>query len=333
MPLIVTPKQLSLRAELYHQLGALLSAGVTLMSGIETLRKRPPSRTLAEPLRIIGRHLEQGETFAHSLNAVRHWVPSFDISLLQAGEKSGRLDACLKVLAEYYRERAQLVRATMSQLGYPVFLFHFAVVLGPLPQLFLTGNVLAYAAKTLGIFLPVYALVLMLVVACQGRHGEKWRSLVEQFCRFIPILGSARRSLALARLSLALEALINAGVLIIDAWELAAHASGSPALLRGVLAWRSQVELGGSTPGDVVSASREFPELFASLYRTGEVSGKLDETLRRLYNHYQEEGTRQMRMLAAWTPKLVYFGIVFWIAARIIVFYTAYFKTLSDVMK
>lgn len=333
MPLIVTPKQLSLRAELYHQLGALLSAGVTLFSSIESLRKRPPARSLAEPLRLIERQLEQGETFAQSLHAVSHWVPSFDISLLQAGEKSGRLDACLKVLAEYYRERAQLVRAMMSQLGYPVFLFHFAVLLGPFPQLFLTWNVLAYAVKVLGILLPVYAATLLLILACQGRNGEKWRSLIEQLCRYVPILGSARRSLALARLSLSLEALINAGVLIIDAWELAAHASGSPALRRRVLGWRSEVELGGLTPGDVVTASREFPELFASLYRTGEVSGKLDETLRRLYQHYQEEGTRQLRLLAAWAPKMVYFGVVLWIAARVLVFYTAYFKTLSDVMK
>ena len=36
-----------------------------------------------------------------------------------------------------------------------------------------------------------------------------------------------------------------------------------------------------------------FPDLFANLYSSGEVSGKLDETLKRLYAHYQEEGTHK----------------------------------------
>jgi type II secretory pathway component PulF len=63
--------------------------------------------------------------------------------------------------------------------------------------------------------------------------------LVERTLRWVPILGKARQDLALARLAAALEALLNAGVPIIGAWELAATASGSPALRRTVLTWRA----------------------------------------------------------------------------------------------
>jgi len=122
-----------------------------------------------------------------------------------------------------------------------------------------------------------------------------------------------------------------AGVSIIDAWELAAAASGSPALRRAVVAWRPEV-LAGETPAEVVSRSREFPELFANMYHTGEISGQLDQTLARLRNLYQEEGSRKLRAIAAWTPKLIYLAIVIMIAWRVVSFWSDYFGQISNSM-
>src|SRR5437016_11958262 len=110
-----------------------------------------------------------------------------------------------------------------------------------------------------------------MMYAAQSRHSETWRSWFEAILRPVPVLGTARHYLALSRLAAALEALINAGVTIVEAWELAATASGSPALRRTVLAWRPNMNA-GETPAEVVRASRRFPELFASQYTSGEVS-------------------------------------------------------------
>ena len=121
----------------------------------------------------------------------------------------------------------------------------------------------------------------------------------------------------------------NAGVSIIEAWELAATASGSPALGRAVRAWRPEV-LAGQTPSEAVNRSGEFPELFANMYHTGEISGQLDQTLERLHTYYQEEATRKMRALANWTPKLIYFVIVLMVAWQVISFYSNYFGMIKD---
>ena len=55
-------------------------------------------------------------------------MPAFDIALVNAGDRSGRLDACFKLLAGYYEERSKMARKMIADLQYPVFLFHFAVV-------------------------------------------------------------------------------------------------------------------------------------------------------------------------------------------------------------
>jgi type II secretory pathway component PulF len=110
---------------------------------------------------------------------------------------------------------------------------------------------------------------------------------------------------------------------------MAATASGSPALRRTVLGWRPLVN-GGQTPAEAVSASSNFPELFASQYGTGEISGKLDDTLRRLHAYYQEEGSRKLHAFSRWVPRAIYFCIVLMIAYRIISFYTGYFNMVRD---
>jgi type II secretory pathway component PulF len=332
MAIIVTPKQLTLRAELYHQLGSMLEAGLTLHKAIDTLSRNPPARSFRAPLEQLRAHLQHGETFTRSLKLIGGWVPSFDIALLEAGENSGRLDVCFKQLSGYYEERAELLREVMTSLAYPLFILHFAIFIGPFPKFFMSGNLFEYLAQTIGTLAPLYGAVALVIFACQGRHGEMWRGLIEKMVGFIPILGTARRSLALGRLAAALEALINAGLSIINAWELAATASGSPALRRAVLLWRPGLERGGKTPSEQVSVCEEFPELFANLYHSGEISGKLDETLRRLHSLYQEEGSRKLKLVAKWFPILAYLAIMLKIAYQVVTFYVGYFDQINQVI-
>jgi len=177
---------------------------------------------------------------------------------------------------------------------------------------------------------PLYLATAFIIYATQSRHGEKWRAIIESVFRWIPILGKARQFLALARLAAALEALISAGVNIIQAWDLAANASGSPALKRAVASMKPKV-VAGQTPAEEVRKCPAFPELFANLYNSGEVSGKLDETLRRLYTHYQEEGSHKLRAFAQWMPRLIYGLVAIMVAYNVIQFWVGYFNQISKI--
>jgi type IV pilus assembly protein PilC len=152
---------------------------------------------------------------------------------------------------------------------------------------------------------------------------------LERIVLRIPLLAGARESLALARLSIALESLLSAGVSIVEAWELAGAASGSVVLQRSVRSWRSSID-NGQTPGEAVRESGAFPDLFTHLYSTGELSGQLDGTLRRLYNHYNEEASRKLQAIAQWTPRLVYFIVVLVVAYQIVSFWSGYFSQLGE---
>jgi general secretion pathway protein F len=172
----------------------------------------------------------------------------------------------------------------------------------------------------------------VIIYAVQSKHGETWRAIIERILHPIPLLGSGRRELALARLTMALEALLNAGVSIVDAWELAGTVSGSPVLRRANHAWKPDV-LAGQTPAEVLSASGVFPDMFENQYHSGEVSGKLDETLLRLRKYYQEEGARKIHAVAQWTPRLLYLIVALFIAFKIVSFYSNMWRDVDNVLK
>jgi type II secretory pathway component PulF len=329
MALMFMPGGFSRRAEFYYQLAQLTSAGLGLVAALEQLKANPPARSFRRPVSLMLQQLAQGYTLTDSLQNTGSWVPEFDTALLQAGEQSGRLDLVFGLLASYYEDRARMARQIISDLMYPVFLFHFAIFILPFAQLFTTGNWAPYLRKTVGVLVPIYAVVVAVIYLAQSRHGETWRAWVERLIRPIPVLGTARYYLALSRLAAALESLLAAGVTIIEAWELAAGASGSPALRRTVLGWRPLVR-GGQTPAEVVTASGRFPSLFSSQYNSGEISGSLEQTLQRLHRYYREEGSRKLHALAQWTPKFVFLLVALMIAYNVIQFYSGHFKQIRD---
>lgn len=334
MSILVTPSLLNHRAELYQQLGSLISAGVPVIQALEQLHRNPPSGSFRRELAQLISLLQLGEPLCQGMKQIGNWMPTFDLALLEAGERSGRLDQCFRLLAEYYRERAQLARQVLLNVLYPVALLHLAVFIFPTEQLAALvwrGESASFLLKKLSLLGPVYAVAALAVYLSQGGRSELWRSFVEKLTRAVPLLGTARRDLALARLAAALEALLNAGVPIIEAWQVAAAASGSPVLRIRVQSWRTELEA-ASTPAELLQRSREFPELFANLYHSGEVSGRLDDTLRRLHRYYQEEGSRKMQLLAQWFPRLVYFIIALFVVWKVFSFWLGYFQQLNQLM-
>ena len=296
MSLIVTPGQISRRAQLYEQLGSVIAAGVPLLKALEMASRNNSLRASRKAILALIVHLQEGRTFSDSMKYVQGWMPEFDAALLSVGEESGRLDASFKLLGRYYASRAKIIRDTISGLIVTVMTLNVFLLVFPLSYLtaFAQGIINSDFAQCLPfliqktiVFGVLYGTVFLLIFACQGNRGGGWRATVESIFRMIPLLRTAIKYLALARLASALDALTSAGVSVIKSWELASAASGSQHLKREVLKWTPQLET-GITPADMVNQIPYFPEMFQNLYNSAEISGKLDETLVRLHTYYEE---------------------------------------------
>jgi type II secretory pathway component PulF len=330
--LLITPGQLTNRSELFHQLGQVTAAGLGLITALEMLQRNPPHLSMRAPITRLLHQLREGDTFGGSLERTGRWLSAFDVALLQAGEKSGRLPDCFRLLAAYYAQRAELARQVIGFSLYPLVVFHVAVFIFPvsrLTDLVLHGAVLPFVIQKLCVLVPVYGIAMFLAYAVQSTHGEQWRAMVERLSESVPVLGNARRCLAVARLSIALDALLNAGVNMIEAWEISAAASGSPALRRVVQNWKPRLA-DGKTPSEMVTSNRVFPTTFASMYHSGEISGTLDDALQRSHRMYEEEGSRKMKQFVFGLAGVLVGCVMLLAAWQIISFWLGYFRQIGD---
>lgn len=336
--MIITPGQLNRRAELYHQLGSMITAGVPLLKALELVSDNPSNRVSRRTILGLIDHLKSGLTFSESMTRVQGWMPEFDVALLSVGEESGRLDASFKVLSVYYASRASIIRETITGLVTTVATLHVFLLVFPLGLLtsFAQGimngdyaSCLPFLLEKLAVFGALYGGAFFLIYASQGNRGESWRTIMESFTRIVPVLGTAQKYLVLSRLAGALEALVSAGVSVVKGWELAAAASGSPTLRRAIASWRAKID-SGVTPGELINQTSYFPEMFANLYNTGEQSGRLDDALGRLQTYHQEEGFRKMRVFTRLLNGTIYGLVVLLVAFNVIRFWMGHFQDISN---
>jgi len=336
--MIITPAQLNRRAELYHQLGAMIAAGVPLIQALEMAGNNAALRASRKTISALVAHLKDGLTFHDSMVRVHGWMPDFDVALLSAGEHSGRLDSTFKQLGEYYAIRASIIRDTISGSMVTIATLHVFLLIFPL-GLFIKcamgiinndySQCVAFVIEKIAVFGSGYSLLIFFIFASQGNRGERWRSLVEYLAQMVPLLRTARRYHMLSRLAAALEALISSGVSIVKSWPLAAAASGSPYLKRQVATWEPHLET-GSTPAELVKQNHYYPDMFANLYHTGEISGKLDESLGRLQAYYRDEGFRTLRLFTKILNGTIYGLVVVLVAYNVLKFYSNLFSQAAN---
>jgi type II secretory pathway component PulF len=300
-------------------------------------------------IQAITHHLQEGHTFTDAMQLASgqkrgtdvslksanktYWLPDFDVALLSAGEESGRLDTTFKMLARYYAARAKIIRDTISSLIITLVTFHVFLIVFPigLLQQFALGimnsqysQCLPFLIEKAVVFGGLYLMFWFLAFAGQGNRGEGWRSVVESLFGMVPLLRTAIKYLAVSRLSMALEALLRSGVSVFKSWHLASASCGSPYLKREILKWTPQLE-GGTTPAEMVAQIPYFPDMFMQLYQSGEISGKLDDTLTQLHTYFEEEGFRLLQTFCRILNFGLYFTIAIVVAINVIRFYANYF--------
>lgn len=307
------------RATFYRELGALLKAGIPLAAALDLLLETPEQEKQAGRMAWLRDRIREGQTLAAGLVESSPQVSVFERAAIEAGERSGHLDAVLDQLADYLEGQARLRESLTSALLYPslVVVLAFLVAVGlmgfVLPMLsglfkesgaslpWLTRALLA-VSRNLPIWLP--ALVLMGAGAV-GVVRRRWRGDVGVQVRGLrtfdrwPIYRAGSRTLVALRFSRTLVLLLRGGVSAVDALALAGQATGNAWVAELIQQQADAVRHGTS----LSQAIRAVPPLesLTGWVKAGEASGDLtallDKAADRLQQRWQTYLTRTTSLL------------------------------------
>jgi type II secretory pathway component PulF len=325
------------------QLGTLLRAGIALNTGLADFARDARSPQLAAVARHVLASLEGGAMLSEAMGRAPQIFPDVYVAVIRAGETTGHLDHVLFDLVKSLEWQESIRRHVRQATIYPVMvLIAFGVLMSflllfvfprfkvmfdrirvplPLPTRVLleAGAFLQGYWATLVLALVAAVLAYQLALATPGG-----RLLVDGWKLRLPAVGQVLRHVALARFAHHMETLHRAGVNFVLALEVLERVVGNAAIARAVAAVREQV-IGGVSFADALASTGQFPPLVLRMVATGEMSGSLEESLRRITEYYDREVPDTVRrFLAFLEPAMIALLAVVVLAAMLAVYLPIY---------
>ena len=298
-----------------QELLALLEAGLTLAEALEALVDKEARDGTREVLERLLQSLQEGLRFSAALEQQPDHFPPLYIGLMRAAERTSSLPVSLARYIDYRGQLDAVRGRVMSALIYPAILF----IVGAAVTAFLLGHVVPRFAgiyQGTGRDLPWLSQQLMAWGHYAAGHGQSLAMLAatllvalviggrawwhsggpQRLARRLPGIGPTLATLELARLYLALGTLLEGGLPILQALQLAGGLL-SPSTLRHLEEAAAAIERGESVSQSFATARLATP-VALRLLRVGERGGRLGEMLARAARFHDGEIARRIDAFA-----------------------------------
>ena len=286
------------------QLSNMINAGVSILASISTLARQTENNHLKETLNSVARNVEAGESFSEALAKHPRVFSRLFVSMVKAGEASGKLDRILTRLALFTEQQADLKQKIQAALFYPIILlfagtavtlfivtfvvpkfadlFMKAGISLPLPTLILFHA--GTAIKQYWYAPPLFLAALWMAVKTYSKT-EAGRLNCDRIKLNIPVYGALYRKVSVSRFARTLGMLLAGGVPILTSLDIIREVMSNEVLARVIDNVRNAVERGEKI-SESLKISQEFPADTIQMISVGEETGNLDEMLAKVSDFY-----------------------------------------------
>ena len=288
------------------QLAMMIRSGANLVRGLEILQTQIEDKRLKEVVGIIFRSVSRGNSLAQAMRDCQGALPELLINLVAVGEESGSLDSVLTSMAEYY-ERENFVRKkitsaaiypavlTIVLIGLVIFFMNFI-----LPEIadLMSQNGQSLPALTQMIvdtsrFLKAKGLYLLIALAAVAGTGQrvlrfpKYRYFLDAFLLKLPLLGKNIKNVIIARFARTLALLLHSSIPIVPILNSMENIVGNEVPRQALVRTRERV-IRGETLAASFGQEKFFDPLVIQMISIGEETGRLEELMGEVANHYDK---------------------------------------------
>ncbi len=293
---------------LSRQLSTLFEAQVSALRVFRLLGGETENQVLAKKLTEIADDLQSGNSISGALSKHPKVFSEFYVSMVKAGEESGKLDQTFQYLADYLDRAYELTSKVKGALIYPAFIvitfftvmiLMFTVVI-PKISVILTengGDIPSYTKVIMGIsnFLVQYGFVLLAAAIVAGFFLVRFvrtpagSVAFDNFKLNIPYVSSLYKKLYLSRMSDNLSTMLGSGIPMVRALELTSTVVNNKIYL-DIIENAVESVKGGKTLSESLSNNpREIPGIMVQMMKVGEETGESGSILKTVAHFYARE--------------------------------------------
>ena len=313
----VKPKEILIFCK---QFATMLRAGLPVLNTLNMLIEQTKAPGMKKIITSIRTDLESGNALSKCFEKHPKVFDTVVVNLIKAGEASGKLDTFLQKIVISLEKREKIKSQIKSALFYPGVLLSVAILV----TIFMLIKVVPVFAKMYeGMGVPVpgstaaimaasdflrsasgggLTLVIIILFIVSLRYliktQYKVRKAWHQFVLKLPVFGNLIQKSILAKVSLVMGNLSQAGVDLLESIDIAKSVTTNTIVIEALENIKKGV-FSGETLTKLFNKEKIFPTTFSQLISVGEQTGSLDEMFGSVASYYEEEFDTAVANLAS----------------------------------
>jgi type IV pilus assembly protein PilC len=283
-------------------------SGIPMLDGLRDLRNSVDSPRFRDILTVMIEDMEGGKVLSQCMSSHPDVFDKVFVSLIGAGEQTGRLPEVFQSLADSLKWQDELASQTRRLLIYPALVMLVVLAVVVFLLVYLVPQVTALL-KTMGIALPFQTRLLIgasnlvldwwpllfglpIVVGVVSTISISRNARMQYFWDRAklraPIVGAIMQKIILARFATFFALMYESGITVLDAMRTSEEIVGNRVIADGLMRAGQQVSAGASMT-ECFHNLGIFPPLVIRMLRVGESTGALDVALRNVNYFYTRD--------------------------------------------
>ena len=306
------------------QMSVMLESGIPLNNAVDILEQQATSKNLKSSLKIVSKSLKEGSQLSKAMLDQEGMFPDLLIRMVQAGEKTGKLDEVLEKMSEHYTKELKTSRQIQGAMIYPAVLAFLAVA-AVLALLYVVIPSFSGIFEQSGMAMPLptrivlaasnfvrsswYILFgvtgILVFLFLRYRSTEAGRYQLDRLKLNLPVIKGPMQKIVTARFASTLAILTSAGIPLVEAIESAAATTNNTVVIEKMKIANEGLQKGERLTG-MITATGLFPPMMLSMVKIGEESGSLESMLVKTSDYYEEElETAIKQLLSLLEPAMI----------------------------
>lgn len=290
----------------YRLMSTMLNAGMSLVKGVSVLEKQEKNLAFKKILWEMITWLKEWKNLSECMDLYPNSFDASEIGVVRSWEKTGQLNDVMTSLADQIEKTASVAWKLKSALIYPamimvvvawVIMVMMTMVVPKLLEIFEDKSALPWSTKALifmsDIFVNFWYLIILFCIIVYVwltfyKKTPTWKYNMDKLLLKIPIFGMIVQKVVLSKFSRVFAGLMASWVSVVESLNIVSDAVGNEVyrqrillLLEDVRQWMKMWE---SLEGDPL-----FPNIMVQMIQVGEQSAKLDTTIIKIADFYDEQ--------------------------------------------
>jgi type IV pilus assembly protein PilC len=334
-----------------QELAALLKAGLPLLQSLDVMLERQRDAQFQRSLQAIREKVKSGTALSEAVRTEGELYPAMFAASLVAGERSGSLETVLRRFVAYMRLNQALRKKAIAASIYPLVLIVVMIIMVAVLMVFviprfeeffsgldvelpvLTRVLILVARGTvnnLWLIVPALLALPLLLAAFMKREGSG--VMVDSVLLRLPYLGRLMRMFATSQLARTLATLLQGGLPLLNAMEVAAASIGNRALAAAVGRASAPIREGRSLT-HALETTGMVENLTLEMVKVGEQTGALGDMLNAIAEFYDEEMETRLQTVLSLVEPLMLVCMAVLIATMLLAFYLPLFESISAIQQ